>query len=253
MSKVYVAYLDDGHGMETAGKRTPKFSDGTIMHENEFNDSVRRKLDTRFKKQGFIVVEVAPGNTDIPLSTRTNTANKHYSDLCNKYGKANVVAVFISIHANAYKSEWGNWGGIETFYYKNGNTESSNGKKFASCVQKRLVQGTPLTDRGAKGENFHVLRETAMPSVLCECAFMDNLKEARLLQSDAYRVECADEIFLGTLDYLGLKPSSENTGNSSNGSLEHKDCHYKDLYEGLLKEVNGIKSTVDKVVSNSKK
>ncbi len=29
--------VDAGHGMNTAGKRTPMFSDGTIMKENEFN------------------------------------------------------------------------------------------------------------------------------------------------------------------------------------------------------------------------
>ena len=32
--------IDDGHGMETAGKRTPAFSDGSVMRENEFNRAV---------------------------------------------------------------------------------------------------------------------------------------------------------------------------------------------------------------------
>ena len=29
-----IIYLDDGHGMKTNGKRTPKFEDNTFMHEN---------------------------------------------------------------------------------------------------------------------------------------------------------------------------------------------------------------------------
>ena len=51
--------------------------------------------------------------------------------------------------------------------------------------------------------NFHVLRETHMPAVLCECAFMDNLREANLLLSDAFRRECADEICKGICEYFG--------------------------------------------------
>ena len=31
--------IDAGHGMDTAGKRTPAFEDGTIMKENEFNEA----------------------------------------------------------------------------------------------------------------------------------------------------------------------------------------------------------------------
>ena len=36
--------VDAGHGMNTAGKRTPMFSDGTIMKENEFNKGVIQKI-----------------------------------------------------------------------------------------------------------------------------------------------------------------------------------------------------------------
>ena len=32
--------IDDGHGAETPGKRTPKFADGSAMKENEFNKIV---------------------------------------------------------------------------------------------------------------------------------------------------------------------------------------------------------------------
>ena len=41
----YLVILDSGHGLNTLGKRTPLFADGTFMHENEFNRSVVRKID----------------------------------------------------------------------------------------------------------------------------------------------------------------------------------------------------------------
>lgn len=33
----YLVILDDGHGNDTKGKRTPFFEDGTFMIENDFN------------------------------------------------------------------------------------------------------------------------------------------------------------------------------------------------------------------------
>ncbi len=49
----YTIALDDGHGMETAGKRTPKFNDGTFMRENEFNRAVVNYLNVELKRCGF--------------------------------------------------------------------------------------------------------------------------------------------------------------------------------------------------------
>ena len=51
--------IDDGHGDETAGKRTPKFADGTIMKENEFNKIVAGYLEVALKRCGFAVVQTS--------------------------------------------------------------------------------------------------------------------------------------------------------------------------------------------------
>ena len=45
--------IDDGHGMETAGKRTPAFSDGSVMRENEFNRAVVAYLHDELIRHGF--------------------------------------------------------------------------------------------------------------------------------------------------------------------------------------------------------
>lgn len=65
--------LCDGHGMETAGKRTPMFSDGTFMRENEFNRAVVALLDVHLKRCGFRTLIVAPTDIDTPLRTRTSS------------------------------------------------------------------------------------------------------------------------------------------------------------------------------------
>jgi hypothetical protein len=51
--------------------------------------------------------------------------------------------------------------------------------------------------------DFQVLRETEMPGVLVEYGFMDNLTEAKLLLTEAYRAECAIELAKGICEYLG--------------------------------------------------
>ena len=188
--------LDDGHGMQTPGKRTPIFKDGTksketgesFMHENEFNRAVISILDEHLKRCGFRTLFVAPGDGDVPLKTRTDTANQAGADL------------YISVHANAVGETWGSANGIESFYYPGRVTSM----KAAEAIHAQLLQGTGLRDRGVKPANLHVLRESKMPAVLVECGFMDNLNEAKLLMSDSYREKCAEEIAKGICHYFGV-------------------------------------------------
>lgn len=186
MSKVIV--LDDGHEFNTAGKRTPKFADGSFMHENEFNLAVKKYLKVELERNGFRTIDANPDRKETTLAQRVAVANKAKADL------------YISIHANAFKGVWGNAKGIETFVYKSGD-----GKRIGGIIHKHLLQGTKLTDRGVKdGSHLYVIKNTNMPAVLVECGFMDNLVEAKLLRTDAYRKECAVEIAKGICEAYGV-------------------------------------------------
>jgi N-acetylmuramoyl-L-alanine amidase len=202
----------DGHGMETQGKRTPNFDDGTFMKENEFNREVIRRLDINLKRCGFATLHVSPGDSDVPLKTRTDAANNAKADL------------YISVHANAYKSVWGDWGGLSTHIYAKGG----EAEKLAKIVHKHLLKGTKLRDRGIVVSNFHELRETDMPAILLECAFMDNLAEAKLLLSDKYRQECADEGAMGVCEYYGMP------------YVKAKIIDYKKLYTDLKTKLSNL-------------
>jgi N-acetylmuramoyl-L-alanine amidase len=164
------------------------------MHENEFNRAVADLLKVNLERCGFRTLMVAPGDSDVPLKQRTTTANKAKADF------------YISIHANALNGIWGNQQGVSTFHYPG----SIQGKKAATMIHKYLIQGTSQKDRGVLSANFHVLRETKMPSVLVECAFMDNLKEAQLLLTEAFRQECADDITKGICEIFGKEYVAED-------------------------------------------
>lgn len=185
----YKIAIDNGHGLKTAGKRTPQLPDGRIIHEWEFNYPTAKKLNETLKRCGFETIMVSDTKEDTPLSTRTERANNAKADL------------FVSIHYNAFKGVWGDHGGISSHYYPT----STKGKKIAEIVQEELIKATGLRDRGAKADNFYVLRKTAMPAVLCECGFMDNLAEAKLMLNEEYQWKVAEAIAKGICEYFGVK------------------------------------------------
>jgi N-acetylmuramoyl-L-alanine amidase len=195
----YLIALDDGHGMETAGKRTPKFADGSFMHENEFNKAVVNKVAKKLEK--YIDIEVmftAPTDKDTPLRERSSLANKIKAD------------ILISVHANAFDGYFkgADPSGVSTHIYTN---PSKDTLRLAQCVHKNLIKGTTQFDRGILKSNFHILRETNMPAILIESAFMDNIREARLLRTEEFRAEVATEIVQGILEYFNIKEKIEST------------------------------------------
>ena len=184
MNKILIA-IDDGHGMETAGKRTPAFSDGRVMKENEFNRAVADYLAEGLKRNGFDVLMVAPGDEDVCLNTRVLKAN-------NKN-----AAAYISIHANAFGTTWSEANGLETWIYEKIMPDSAT-YRFAKTIHDELIRETGLKNRGMKrSADFCVLRSTRMHAVLVECGFMTNKEEAALLMDDAYRRKCAEAICRG--------------------------------------------------------
>lgn len=181
--------IDNGHGYATPGKRTPPFPDGKVIREWEFNYPTAKKLAEVLKRCRIEVILVSDTKEDTPLATRVARANNANAD------------VFVSIHYNAFKGIWGNHGGIETYYYPT----SVKGKKLAQLVQAELVKATGLRDRGIKADNFYVLRETKMPAILCECGFMDNMEEAKLMLNENYQWTVAEAIARGICAYFGIK------------------------------------------------
>lgn len=197
----YLVVLDAGHGMDTMGKRTPLFDDGTFMKEREFNKAVVEKMIQQLKSYECEVLWVSQEDNDVALVTRSNRANTRYQQMIMQYGKENVSGVFVSIHANASSDTWDIANGIETFAYPSSKESSI----LATNVQDKLVEATKLKNRGVKTADFAVLRQSQMVAILCECGFMNFKLEAQLLKRDDYRELCATAIVKGIIEYLKLK------------------------------------------------
>lgn len=188
-------FIDDGHGSETPGKRSPGRT-----RENEFNRPTAVILRKLAEDMGFNVKMVAPEIEDVPLKKRTDRANTAFKKLPGGH-----KAVYISIHYNAIGSDWNGAAGIETFYY----TGSTEGQKLAGAIQEELAKGTPQKNRGIKEANFHVLRETLFPAVLVEGGFMTNKEEAALMKAPEFQTETAKEILAGVCNYFGIDQKVE--------------------------------------------
>ena len=199
----YLVILDAGHGLDTSGKRTPLFYDGKFMRENEFNRSVVRKIDLLLEKyENIDVIYTVTEKYDVSLSDRVRRANDYYEENKGFYDKL----VLVSVHANAYTGSWGTQNGTSTYYYPGNQVDEA----FSEVINRNLIAKTKLFNRGVLGGNFKILRQVNMTACLCECAFMDNLQEAKLLLTDEFRQVCAEGIVSGLKEYFNMSDKIES-------------------------------------------
>ena len=103
--------------------------------------------------------------------------------------------VFVSLHCNAAN---GCARGTETLVYAN----EGESAQLAACIQSQIVQSLSTVDRGLKERpNLIVLKDTTMPAVLVETAFIDNDNDAALLTNNAD--DFARAIARGITDFEG--------------------------------------------------
>lgn len=187
----YLWLLDNGHGKEQSGKRSPLFEDGTRFEEWEFNRDVVQRMAKRLDKIGVQYYVVVPeDNVGSFLRERVQRANQKESPL-------GLPKIFVSVHSNAIGlSDWNNRArGIEVWHYPN----SDSGQRLASAFQRALLKRLPdWVDRGLKAHTpnnrkiFYVLANTSMPAVLTENGFYTHEEEAKLLMTDQVRQTIAD-------------------------------------------------------------
>ena len=114
------------------------------------------------------------------------------AEICKKANEWGAE-LFVSIHCNAANKKAR---GTETFAYYGSNA----GDALAHHIQSQIVSSIGTVDRGVKEAGFYVLKHTACPAVLVECAFIDNVHDETLLieKEDDF----ARAIARGVTDYI---------------------------------------------------
>lgn len=205
MTKIKI-FLSGGHGANTPGKRSP---DGKLR-EYDFNNATTqffKKIMEQYQDVEVIHVNDLNGK-DTPLRDRTKIANDFYikNDKDIRAGKVKVY--YMSFHANAMSDKWSTAEGSETLVYKKG----SEAYKFAQIIEQETGKLTGLKSRGVKiRTDLHEMRETLMPAMLHEAAFMDNRAEYALLLSDSFRQKVAQGVANAFEKHLGLKKKASSS------------------------------------------
>jgi N-acetylmuramoyl-L-alanine amidase len=196
MSKLIA--IDDGHGMETAGKRTPAIAElgGRVIKENEYNRAVAEKLSAILRACGFRTMFTAPETGDTSLGTRVSRANSAGADL------------LVSIHYNANTGSFATnkASGVEVLA---GSSTAS--VKLAGLVVSELAKGTAQKNRGVKDGSWLAINKVNCPMILVEGGFMDDKQEAMLMINSSFQQECAEEIAKGICKYYGVAYKGGNS------------------------------------------
>ena len=191
-SKVLVM-LDNGHGSNCAGKRSPIFSKEMQQkfgidrfYEYKYVREIVSGIKAELEKEGIPYYIVTPESIDVSLSTRVKRVNNKYAE-CKKKG---IKAFLISVHVNAAGSgQWKNATGWSTWT----SVGQTAGDKLADKLYeaahvildpKKLRIRTDKSDGDEDWEsNFYVLKNTNCPATLSESFFMDNEEDVKYLLS----------------------------------------------------------------------
>jgi N-acetylmuramoyl-L-alanine amidase len=210
-SSEYVWILDNGHGgiidgvYQTAGKRSPKWEDGTQLFEGEFNRAVVKRIVKLCEDEGIECINLVDTEEDLSLRWRTDKANDIYRERQQTDGKK---CIYVSVHANGFNKESAHGWSV---YTTEGETKSD---KIAQILYEKAKAEFPThkmrvdtRDGDADKEaNFWVLRKVVMPSILSENFFMTNREESRLQLSEEGRDRIAKIHFEMIKEVENIKP-----------------------------------------------
>jgi len=193
--------FDIGHGKNTyPPSKGLKLPDGSIFTEHQFNSDVVIKAKELAEYNGFeIILPQLPYELDVPLKTRT--------DLINNIHRAKEVLCLLSFHANAGKEETSKGYGVFHWHTStNGKLLAQIWDKYASEILPNKRWGTGIwQSKPNHWTNFHILRETLMPSILLEHFFFTNPEELKIFNTPDIITKCA-EVAVKTICEYAKKP-----------------------------------------------
>ena len=235
----YLLILDSGHSHDTKGKKAFDNS----FYEWEFNNNMQYALKERAEDHGITVklTNPNPGTvSDISLTTRATTANNFYKSL-------NIPkTVMISLHANAYGTDFNSARGVEVYHASNGSNNSKNLAKYI-CDQvysdvKAIDSG--FKNRGVKCQDFTVIYKTITPTCLVEYGFYSNKDDLKILKNN--QNELVEATLKGICKYINRKyqePKKETVKTDSTAS----NTYYRVVAGSYTNRTNA-----DKLVSELK-
>lgn len=199
-----IILIDNGHGLETPGKRSP---DGRLR-EYKYCREIASRLQAELSARGYTAILLVPEERDISISERVRRANAY----CTKYGAKNVVLV--SIHNNA--AGCGGWYTARGWLSMIDDTCSAGSRKLAELLFDEVCRRGLKTRQylptqkyylyhqayGKPGVRLGILKNTKCPAVLTENFFQDNREDVDWLLSERGKKTIVDIHFDALIKYI---------------------------------------------------
>lgn len=189
--------IDNGHGVDTPGKRSP---DGRLR-EYKFAREVASLVVASLKKQGYDADRIVTEENDVSLVDRCKRVN----NWCELKGAKNVLLV--SVHVNAAgNGEWMHATGWSA-YTSRGQTKADKLADSLYEAAKVALPGkrmrTDYSDGDADIEaGFYILKHTKCAAVLTENLFQDNKDDVDFLLSDEGKASIVQLHVDGIINYI---------------------------------------------------
>ena len=171
--------IEAGHGGSNTGA---KGLSGLL--EKDINLDLSLLLGEICRSGGAEVVQVRASDVDMSLLEKRDTAILSNADL------------LISIHANSAGGGFLRVSGTSTYYH------NPFWAPLAEKIYHQLLE-TNLKEFGLIGSfNYTVIRTSTMPAILVEQGFMSHAEDEEKLADPEFRLQMANKIYEGILDYV---------------------------------------------------
>jgi len=184
-------FIDAGHnhsGVDTGAV-------GNGLREQDITYLIASRVEKTLLAKGISVKMSRNSLTDnvIVGGTISDSLRARYTS-ANSWG----ADIFVSIHCNAFTNTTAK--GCEVYSYKTGG----NSEMLAKNILNGILSNTDLMSRGTKTANYSVIKNTTMPAVLVETAFITNTDDAKVLGSEDGQKQISKGIAEGIMEYLGI-------------------------------------------------
>lgn len=193
-----VIVLDAGHGGIDPGA----LNEDKTVEEKDVNLQITLKLRELLEASGCLVLLTREDDVSLYEEDGNKTIRQKYNE--NLKNRKKIIEesgadAFISIHLNAFTQK--QYYGAQTFYPQ-GQEDSKLLSKFIQDELRRVTDKS--NDREIKPrDDIYLLKDNKIPSVLIECGFLSNEKEAKLLKDEKYQEKIAWSIYAGIQKYFG--------------------------------------------------
>lgn len=180
MGRDTLILIDNGHGNNTPGKRSP---DAKIV-ESSYTREIASKVVSGLRRLGYDADLLVPEMYDVKLLERVHRVNVK----CQSRGRDNVLCVSIHCNAAGNGDKWMNATGWE-IWTSPGKTKSDDLADHFVMMAKRHFDSQTIREwKKVDGERdkeakFTILTGTLCPAVLTENFFMDSKEDVKYMLS----------------------------------------------------------------------